>query len=65
MDLVCQHRLMGGPGEIVAIDEALVVHRKPSNVQGRPVKEQWVFGGVDLCTKEVFMELAAREMQPC
>ena len=35
----------------------MVARRKPGNAQGRPVPPQWVFGGVDLTTKEFFMEL--------
>ena len=51
---------LGGPGRIVAIDESVVARRKPENQPGRPVREQWVFGGIDLTTKEVFMELVPR-----
>ena len=49
--------VLGGPGHIVAIDETLVARRKPGNAQGRPVPEQWCFGGVDLATGEFFMIL--------
>ena len=50
-DLVEQTNQIGGPGHIVSIDESLVARRKPGNPQGRPVPEQWVFGGIDHQTK--------------
>jgi transposase-like protein len=56
-DLVQNPRPIGGVGHIVAVDESLVARRKPGNRQGRPVREQWVFGGVDLQNHEFFMEL--------
>lgn len=59
-DMVNNPRQLGGPGHVVAIDESLLARRKPGNAQGRPVPEQWVFGGVDLTTKEFFMELVPR-----
>ena len=59
-DLVNHPRMIGGIGHTVAIDESVVARRKPGNAQGRPVREQWVFGGVDIATKEFFMVLVPR-----
>ena len=42
---------IGGPGHIVSVDKTFVAKRKPGNLQGRPVKQLWVFGGVDHETK--------------
>ena len=47
-DLLQNPRVIGGAGHTVAIDESLLAKRKIGNVQGRPIREQWVFGGVDL-----------------
>jgi len=35
----------------------LIARRKPGNAHGRAVRQQWMFGGVDLATKEFFMQL--------
>ena len=49
---ICQRFLLenplkiGGEGKVVEIDECLLVRRK-HNV-GRVVKEQWIFGGVEV-----------------
>lgn len=59
-DLINNPRPIGGAGHIVAIDESLMARRKRGNAQGRPVREKWVFGGVDLRTKEFFMEFVER-----
>ena len=42
---------IGGPGHVVAIDETLIARRKRGNRQGRPVREQWLFGGIDVQTR--------------
>jgi ISXO2-like transposase domain len=63
-DLLANRYQLGGPGHIVAIDESLVAKRKPGNAQGRPVPVQWVFGAVDIQTKEFFIQLVdARDAQ--
>lgn len=59
-DMINNPRQLGGQGHVVAIDESLVARRKVGNAQGRPVPEQWVFGGVDLTTKDFFIELVPR-----
>jgi transposase-like protein len=59
-DLLRHPVVLGGPGRTVAIDESVIARRKPGNRQGRPVKEQWVFGAVDLTTKEFLIELVPR-----
>ena len=59
-DLIANPVQLGGPGHIVAIDETMVARRKPGNAQGRPVRSQWVFGGVDLNTGSFFMETVRR-----
>ena len=56
---VCSHWLLknpytiGGPGQVVEIDESLVARRK-ANV-GRLVPERWVFGGVERATNRGFL----------
>jgi len=37
---------------------------KRGNVQGRPIPEQWVFGGVDLTTKHFFIQLVPARDRP-
>jgi transposase-like protein len=59
-DLLAHPYQIGGVGHTVAIDESVIARRKPGNAQGRPVREQWVFGGVDLTTKSFFIELVDR-----
>ncbi|KAI6648543.1 hypothetical protein LOD99_8023 [Oopsacas minuta] len=44
---------IGGPGHIVEIDESKFVHRKYSGA--RMLSGQWVFGGIDRETKDIFM----------
>jgi hypothetical protein len=56
-DLLANPQVLGGPGHTVAIDDSVIAKRKPGNAQGRPVPQQWVFGGVDLVTKNFFMQL--------
>jgi ISXO2-like transposase domain len=63
-DLLANPRQIGGIGHVVAIDESVLARRKPGNAQGRPVREQWVFGGVDLTTKQFFIELVPRRDEP-
>jgi len=38
-------------------DRRIVAKAKPGNIHGRPVPQQWVFGGVQLGTDRFFMEL--------
>ncbi|XP_023209731.1 uncharacterized protein LOC111612724 [Centruroides sculpturatus] len=45
--------VIGGPGHTVEIDESCFVRRKYN--RGRLVREQWVFGGYDVNTKQSFM----------
>lgn len=45
---------LGGEGHIVEIDEAKFGHRKYN--RGRIIEGQWIFGGFDRDTGEVFME---------
>uniref|UniRef100_A0A915LB63 ISXO2-like transposase domain-containing protein n=1 Tax=Romanomermis culicivorax TaxID=13658 RepID=A0A915LB63_ROMCU len=49
---------IGGPGHTVEIDESCFVRRKYE--RGHLVKEQWVFAGYDVETKESFMVPVAR-----
>lgn len=49
---------IGGAGRVVEIDESLLVRRK-YNV-GRLVREQWVFGGVEVGTNTSFLVPVAR-----
>ena len=44
---------IGGPGHVVVIDESKFGHRKYS--RGRMLSGQWVFGGIDVDTKDIFM----------
>lgn len=43
---------VGGPGHVLEIDETLVSRRKYN--KGRVVKENWLFGGIDRVTNEIF-----------
>jgi len=52
-ELLHQPRPIGGQGHTVAIDDILIF---PDNVHRHAVP-QWMFGGVDLATKEFFMQL--------
>lgn len=44
---------LGGPGRIVEIDEAKIGHRKYN--RGRIIEGQWIFGGIDRTTKNLFL----------
>ncbi|KAI6653084.1 hypothetical protein LOD99_3920 [Oopsacas minuta] len=44
---------IGGPGHIVEIDESKFGHQKYS--RGRMLSGQWIFGGIDRETKDIFM----------
>ena len=47
---------IGGPGHIVQIDEMLVsAAKRAANAHARPVRDRWVFGGIDQQTSEAFM----------
>lgn len=46
---------IGGPGHIVVVREALFARPKDPR-QNRPVKDKWVFGGVDVHTGKAFLE---------
>lgn len=46
---------IGGPGIIVEIDEAKFGHRKYN--RGRIVDGQWIFGGIERGSKNMFMEM--------
>jgi len=50
-------RQIGGPGSVIAIDETVIARRKPGNAQGRHVAPLWLLGGVDLHTKEFFLQV--------
>lgn len=49
-----QNYQIGGSGHIVEIDEAKIGKRKHN--KGRTVTGQWVFGGIDRTTKQIFVE---------
>lgn len=49
-----QSAQLGGPGEIVEVDEAKFGHTKYH--RGRKVKGQWVFGGYERGSKRIFIE---------
>ena len=49
---------IGGEAKVVEIDECLLVRRK-HNV-GRIVKEQWIFGGVEVGSDKCFMVTVGR-----
>ncbi len=59
-DLIANSVVLGGPGTVVAIDESVVARRKPGNIQGRPMPEMWVFGGVKRGTEKFFMRIVPR-----
>ena len=44
---------LGGPGITVEIDESVFTRRKYN--RGRMVREQWVFGGIDVTAKKGFL----------
>ena len=44
---------LGGPGRGVEIDENVFSRRKYN--RGRAVREQWVFGGIDVVTRQGFL----------
>jgi hypothetical protein len=47
---------IGGPGHVVQIDESLVsAPKRTINGHARPMRERWVFGGIDQTTKEAFL----------
>ncbi|KAI5154261.1 hypothetical protein ENBRE01_3338 [Enteropsectra breve] len=46
---------IGGPGHIVQIDESHFGKRK--NNRGRTNTEQWIFGGIDVVTNDIFMKV--------
>ena len=52
-ELLAHPVVIGGPGRVVEVDEALFSHRK--NHQGRVLPQQWVFGGIDRQSRECFM----------
>ena len=61
-DLAGRRRPLGGPGKVVSIDETQVARRKwHTNAQGRPIKELWLFGGIEHSTKRCFIELVPPE----
>ena len=54
-DICAEHLLrnptvIGGVGITVQIDESVFVQRK-ANIGRMPVRQQWVFGGVDCASK--------------
>jgi len=47
---------IGGPGHVVQIDESVVsAAKRTANGHARPIRERWVFGGIDTTTKEAFL----------
>lgn len=52
---------IGGPNTVVEIDEAVFGHRKYH--KGRALATQWVFGGVQRGTRDVFLELVPNRKQ--
>lgn len=48
---------IGGPGTVVEVDEAKFGHRKYN--RGRIVDGQWLFGGIERDSKNIFMEPVA------
>ena len=52
-ELLRTHDKIGGPGDIIEIDETVVSRRKYN--RGRLVKTQWLFGGISRQTKRCFM----------
>lgn len=49
---------IGGPDKVVEIDECMLVRRKYN--RGRVVKEQWVFGGVEVGSNKCFLVKVAQ-----
>ena len=50
---------IGGDGQIVEIDECLIVKRKYNTGRILVGQQQWIFGGITRGTNEVFIEFVA------
>ena len=53
-----KEKKIGGPGDIVEIDESCFGRRKYQ--RGRPVRQVWVLGGVSRNTKETFLVICKK-----
>jgi len=56
-DLTYNHQKVGGLGHVVAIGETLIAKKSTENTQGQTAPDEWIFGGVDLTTNDIFLEL--------
>ena len=50
------HRMLGGPGHTVEMDETQLSRKKHDKGRAVPGSDVWVFGGIDRATKMIFVE---------